>query len=178
MIGLFNRIDPMVRLILLAIIMATVLPVTGDARPLAQSIANVAVFTLFLLYGMRLSRSEVWEGLGNYRLLVPLVIWIFGAMGIAGWALWHGVSGLLPEAMALGFLYLGVLPSTIQGATIYSSLGGGNVASSVVAAALVNILAVFLTVPLYSLFSGSADSVFDSKTLAKVMTMLLLPFLA
>ena len=167
----------MVRLIVAAILLATILPVTGRAHGAAQVASDVAVFVLFLLYGMRLSRAEVWRGVGNLRLLVPLILWVFVVMGGAGWLTWQVLSPWLPAAVALGFLYLGVLPSTVQSATIYSSLAGGNVAGSVVAAALLNILAVFVTVPLYSLLSGHEDTVFDASTLTKVMTILLLPFL-
>ena len=170
------RIDPLVRLILAAILLATVLPVTGPALPVAQAIANAAVFMLFLFYGMRLSRTEVWAGLGNHRLLLPLVLWIFGAMTAAGWLAWQASAVFLPPAMALGFLYLGVLPSTVQSATVYSSLAGGNVAGSVVAAALVNILAVFVSAPLFSLLAGGQALVFSGDTLVKVLVILLLPF--
>ena len=176
MMGLFNRIDPMVRLIVAAILLATVLPVSGQGRDIAQAIANVAVFMLFLFYGMRLSRSDVWQGLGNHRLLVPLTIWVFGVMAAAGWLAWQLTSPMVPATLAIGFLYLGVLPSTVQSATVYSSLAGGNVASSVIAAALLNILGVFVSVPLFSLLAGSHGSVFSGATLVKVLTMLLLPF--
>lgn len=175
--GLFSRIDPLVRLILAAILLATILPVMGEARGIAQIVSNAAVFMLFLFYGMRLSRSEVWQGLGNHRLLIPLTIWVFGVMGGAGWLAWQGTSDYAPPALALGFLYLGVLPSTVQSATVYCSVARGNVASSVVAAALVNILAVFITVPLFSLLAGSEDTVFSGETLIKVLTILLLPFI-
>ena len=173
---LFNRIDPMVRLIVAAIVLATIVPVTGGMRGTAQTVSNAAIFVLFLFYGMRLSREEVWQGLGNHRLLIPLVIWVFGIMGAAGWLAWQGTAGLIAPTLAIGFLYLGVLPSTVQSATVYSSLAGGDVASSVVAAALLNIAGVFLVVPLYGLLSGSADSVFDGSTLGKVLTIILLPF--
>lgn len=169
-------IDPMVRLILAAVLLATFLPVTGEARAVAQWVSNAAVFILFLLYGLRLSRAEVWVGLGNHRLLVPLVLWVFGAMTLAGWGLWQAGGMVLPPLLAIGFLYLGVLPSTVQSATAYSSLAGGNVASSVIAAALVNILGVFISAPLYSLLAGSHGAVFHGDQLVKVMTMLLLPF--
>jgi len=175
--ALLDRIDPLVRLIVAAIVLATLIPVTGEARSIAQIVSNSAVFMLFLFYGMRLSRSEVWQGLGNHRLLVPLTIWVFGVMGAAGWLAWQGTSIFVPPALALGYLYLGVLPSTVQSATVYCSVARGNVASSVVAAALVNIIAVFLTVPLFSFLAGSQDTVFSGQTLIKVLTILLLPFI-
>src|SRR5512139_3481343 len=129
---LLRRIDPMVRLIVAAIVLATLLPVSGSGRDVAQAVSNAAVFLLFLFYGMRLSRAEVWAGLGNHRLLWPLVAWVFGAMTVAGWIAWKLSGPWLTPGLALGFLYLGVLPSTVQSATAYSSVAGGNVASSVV----------------------------------------------
>ncbi|MCZ8320283.1 MAG: bile acid:sodium symporter [Novosphingobium sp.] len=174
---MLSRIDPMVRLLALAIGLALVLPVHGAAHQTAQFVANAAVFLLFFLNGLRLPRGEVRAGIGNHRLLWPLAGWVFGAMGLAGWLLWQGGQGWMPPLLALGFLFLGCLPSTVQSATAYSSLAGGNVASSVVAAALLNILGVFLTAPLFSLLAGSGATEFDASGLLKVVTILLIPFL-
>ena len=171
-----SRIDPMVRLLIAAIVLASLLPVSGGMRDAAQFIANAAVFVLFFLNGLRLPRHEVLSGLGNHRLLWPLVGWVFAVMPAAGWVLWQLGAGWMPPLVALGFLYLGVLPSTVQSATAYSSLAGGNVASSVVAAALLNILGVFITAPLFSVLAGGASASFDSDGLVKVATILLLPF--
>ena len=184
---MLRRIDPMVRLLVAAMLLAALLPVSGAAVGIAQLVANAAVFVLFLLNGLRLPRAEVLAGLGNHRLLIPLVLWSYGAMALAGWALWQagalspGGVGLLPPLLGLGFLFLGVLPSTVQSATAYSSLAGGNVASSVVAAALLNLLGVFVTAPLFSLLAGSAQPGFDAientgAALIKVVAILLVPF--
>ena len=179
---MLRRIDPMVRLLVAAMLLAALLPVSGAAVGIAQLVANAAVFVLFLLNGLRLPRAEVLAGLGNHRLLIPLVLWSYGAMALAGWALWQagalspGGVGLLPPLLGLGFLFLGVLPSTVQSATAYSSLAGGNVASSVVAAALLNLLGVFVTAPLFSLLAGSAQAGFDGAALLKVVAILLVPF--
>lgn len=168
--------DPMVRLLIVAILLATFLPVGGAARPVAQGVSSVAIFLLFLLNGLRLPRDEVLRGIGNIRFLLPLVLWCFGAMALGGWVAARAVDGLLPAAVALGFLYLGTLPSTVQSATAYSSLAGGNVASSVVAAALLNITGVFITAPLFSALAGSAGVGIDLDGLARVGMILLLPF--
>lgn len=166
----------MVRLILAAILLATLLPVKGAQREIAQDLANAAVFMLFLLHGLRLSRGEVLAGLGNHRLLVPLLLWVFGAMTLAGWALWQITGALLAAQIGLGFLFLGTLPSTVQSATAYSSLAGGNVASSVVAAALINIAGVVVTAPLFALLAGNAGGGLHADALVKIGTTLLLPF--
>jgi sodium/bile acid cotransporter 7 len=173
---LLGGIDPLVRLLLLAIVLATVLPVTAPWRPLAQGISNAAIFLLFLLNGLRLPRAEVREGVGHWRLLVPLALWCFLAMGLTGWALAQAGRAWLPPQVAVGLLFIGVLPSTVQSAAAYSSLGGGNVAASVVAAAVLNILGVFLSAPLFALAAGGAAPDFDWGALERLALILLLPF--
>jgi sodium/bile acid cotransporter 7 len=171
-------IDPLVRLLAVAILLASLFPVTGPYRPFAEAISNGAIFVLFLLNGLRLPRAEVLRGMRHLRLLVPLALWCFGAMSLGGWALAQaGTALLLPPIVALGFLFLGALPSTVQSATAYSSLAGGNVAVSVVAAAFLNVLGVFLSAPLFSLLAGSEAAAFDWAALERIGLILLLPFI-
>jgi len=174
--SLFNRIDPMVRLILAAILLASLLPVEGDGREVVQLLANTMIFVLFLLYGLKIARRDVLAGIANMRLLGPLAAWVFGAMTLAGWLAWHATLPWLPPVMALGFLYLGVLPSTVQSATVYTSIAGGNVASSVVAAALLNLLGVFVSAPLFAALAGTSGGDFSAASFGKVVVMMLLPF--
>ncbi len=174
---MLRRIDPMARLLVAAILLAMLLPVSGAWRGAAQGVSNAAVFLLFFLNGLRLPRHEVLAGLTNHRLLWPLVAWCFGAMALAGWLVWQAGQGWMPPLLALGFLFLGCLPSTVQSATAYSSLAGGNVASSVVAAALLNLLGVFITAPLFSLLAGGADTGLHADGLVKVVGILLVPFI-
>ena len=166
----------MVRLIAGAVVLALVLPVSAGWRDLAQFVSNAMVFLLFFLNGLRLPRHEVIAGMTNHRLLWPLVLWCFGAMTLAGWMVWQAGSGWMPPLLAVGFLYLGCLPSTVQSATAYSSLAGGNVASSVVAAALLNLLGVFITAPLFSWLAGGQGGGLHADGLIKVVAVLLLPF--
>jgi solute carrier family 10 (sodium/bile acid cotransporter), member 7 len=173
-----SGIDPLVRLLALAIVLATVMPVTAEYRPVAQAVSNGAIFLLFLLNGLRLPRAEVVRGLRHGRFLLPLALWCFLVMALAGWALAKVGGALpLPPTVALGLLFLGALPSTVQSATAYTSLAGGNVAVSVVAAAFLNILGVFLSAPLFSLLAGGEAPGFDLGALERIALILLLPFL-
>ncbi len=170
-------IDPLVRLLVLAIVLASLLPVSAQYRPFAQAVSNGAIFLLFLLNGLRLPRAEVLRGIRHARFLLPLALWCFVAMAGLGWGLAKlGAALALPQQIALGLLFLGVLPSTVQSATAYSSLAGGNVAVSVVAAAVINILGVFLSAPLFSLLAATKAVEFDVGSLERVMLILLLPF--
>lgn len=169
-------IDPLVRLLLVAILLATILPVTGEGRALARTVSDSGIFLLFLLNGLRLPRGDVLAGLRNWRFLLPLSLWCFVGMGAAGWIMWRAGGQLLPEQVALGLLFLGILPSTVQSATAYSSLAGGNVAASVVAAAVINVAGVFVTAPLLALLAGTAAVEVDMDGLQRIATILLLPF--
>ena len=175
-LAMLGRIDVMVRIVLAAIVLASVLPVGGGAKGLAQGLSNTMVFVLFLLYGLKLARGDVLAGLRNMRLLVPLTLWVFGAMALAGWLIAHAAAPFLPPALALGFLFLGTLPSTVQSATVYTSIAGGNVAASVVAAALLNIVGVFVSAPLFSALAGAGGGTVTAGSFEKVAALMLLPF--
>ncbi|MCH2486838.1 MAG: bile acid:sodium symporter [Erythrobacter sp.] len=168
--------DPMLKMLAGAVALAAFLPVGEAGRPIANGVANAAVFVLFLLNGMRIARSEIGRGLRNWRFLVPLTVWVFVGMAVAGWALEKVGAGLLPPLIAVGFLYLGALPSTVQSATSYTSIAGGNVGMSVISAALLNILGVFVTVPIFLLMGGSGEGAMGWETAERIALILLLPF--
>ncbi len=169
--------DPLGRLLLVALALATLLPVTGRAAVAAGWIADAAVFALFLLNGIRLPRNDVLGGLSNIRLQGSLFIWVFGVMAAAGFALSQLFDGLAGREIALGFLYLGVLPSTVQSATAYCGLARGNVAASVVAAALLNLAGIVITPVLFSLLAGTQGFAVTSDGAIRILTILLLPFI-
>ena len=169
--------DPMIVVLLSATLLASVLPATGEARALAQIVSNIAIFLLFLVNGMRIARGEIAKGLANWRFFVPLFVWVFGAMSLIGFGLSSVAASVLPPLVALGFLFLGALPSTIQSATSYTSLANGNVALSVVGAALINIAGVFITAPMFALLAGSEAADIGTETIVRIGVILILPFM-
>lgn len=174
--ALVRIFDPMVRLLILALVLAMIMPVPESRQELGQWIANAAIFVLFFLNGLRLPRDQVLRGITDWRFHGSLALWVFGAMLAGAWMIYQFGGGLLPPLLALGFLYLGALPSTIQSATVYTSMAGGNIAHAVVAAALLNILGVFLSAPLFAVVAGGDAVAFHSEVLVKIATVLLLPF--
>ena len=169
--------DPMIAVLLIATALALVLPASGEARAGAQTVSSAAIFVLFLVNGMRIARGEIAAGLRNWRFFGPLFLFVFGVMPLAGWGLSGLAANFLPPVVALGFLYLGTLPSTVQSATSYTSLAGGNVALSVVGAALINIAGVFITAPLFALMAGSEAADIGNDAIVRIGLILVLPFL-
>ena len=169
--------DPLVRLLLVVIVLASFFPVTGEARVVARIVSDAAIFALFLLNGMRLPRQQIARALSHWQFLLPLIAWVFGAMGLLGALMGVAAENVLPSSVALGFLFLGVLPSTVQSATAYTSLAGGNTANSVIAAAVLNILGVFLTAPLLAWLASSDLPGVDFDGLERIGLIVVLPFI-
>ncbi|WP_284125254.1 bile acid:sodium symporter family protein [Parerythrobacter aestuarii] len=168
--------DPMIAVLLLATALAIVSPAKGEAREIAAGISNAAIFLLFLVNGMRIARREIWAGARNWRFFLPLGLWVFGAMALAGLGFSTLASEALPPLVALGFLYLGTLPSTIQSATSYTTMAGGNAALSVIGAALINIVGVFISAPLFALLGGGEAADVGSGVITRIALLLILPF--
>lgn len=168
--------DPMLHVLMGAVLLAILLPVNEQGRPFADVLASAAVFVLFLINGMRIARGEIRAGLRNWRFLGALTLWVFGGMAFAGLALSFIGSMMLPPLIAVGFLYLGALPSTVQSAASYTALAGGNTGLSVIAAALLNILGVFLTVPIFLALGGTGEGLVGLETIQRIALILLLPF--
>ena len=57
--------DPMIAVLVIATLLAMVLPATGDVRAVATTVSNSGIFVLFLVNGMRISRSEIARGLAK-----------------------------------------------------------------------------------------------------------------
>lgn len=168
--------DPMIAVLVVATLAALIVPAMGEARGTWQMTANAAIFLLFLLNGMRVARGEIALALANWRYFGALFLWVFGVMALTGLALSKLALGFLPPMVALGFLYLGTLPSTVQSATSYSTLAGGNIALAVVGAALINVVGVFVSAPLFALLGGGETADLGSSVVLKIATILVLPF--
>ena len=156
-----------------AVLLATLLPVQGLAKDIAGILFNAGIFAVFLLHGIRLERHEVKAGLGNIRLQGTIFVWVFGGIGLL---LSKALDQILPADVALGFLFLGVLPSTVQSATSYCAIAKGNVAASVVASAFINLVGVFLSPLLFALLASAAGVDITTETIVKLAAILVLPF--
>ncbi|WP_301749634.1 bile acid:sodium symporter family protein [uncultured Erythrobacter sp.] len=168
--------DPMIAVLVIATGLALLVPAAGEARAAATLVSNAGIFLLFLVNGMRIRRSEIARGLANWRYFGPLMVFVFGAMALGGVGFASLAGQVLPPMVALGFIYLGCLPSTVQSATSYTSLAEGNVGLAVVGAALINIAGVFISAPLFALLGGGGAGEIGSEAIIRIGLILVLPF--
>lgn len=168
--------DRFIMLLLATLVIATLLPATGQALVAIGWISNAAIFALFFLHGARLSPQAVRDGARRWRLLSAILALGYIGLPIAVLATVHLLDRWVAPELLLGLLFLGVLPTTVQSSIAYASIARGNVAASVIAAAASNLLAVGLTPLLFALLASTAFGTVSLDGIGKVALLLLLPF--
>ena len=175
---MFARLIPdrFILMLLATIALASLVPARGGAVPLISALANIAIFSLFFFHGLRIAGAAVWAGLRHWRLQLAVLVFVFGAMPLLGFGVAQLLPGWLPAELWLGVLFLCALPSTVQSAIAAASMAGGNVAASVIAAALSNLSGVVLTPLLLAVLAHAAGATADLSAITRIATLLLLPF--
>ncbi|MEV6006519.1 bile acid:sodium symporter family protein [Streptomyces sp. NPDC051976] len=171
------RVDPYIVALLATVAVAALLPATGGAAHAASDASDAAVALLFFLYGARLSTREALDGLRHWRLHGTVLAATFAVFPLLGLA----ARGLVPYVIAPqlypGFLFLCLLPSTIQSAIAFTSLARGNVAAAICAGSFSSLAGIVLTPLLAALLIGGGPGVSGHSVLG-IALHLLAPFLA
>ena len=146
--------------------------------------ADAAIVLLFFLHGAKLSREAIVAGIGHWRLhlmTLGFTYLLFPALGLmAAWA----VGLVVDPALAVGLLFLALLPSTVQSSIAFTAMAGGNVAAAVCSASLSNLVGIVLTPLLVAVFihaggaAGVDGDVDGLGSVQKIALQLLLPFVA
>lgn len=168
--------DRFILLLMAAVIAATLVPAQGAALVAIGWISNVAIFTLFFLHGARLAPQAVLDGARRWRLHAAILGFGYLAFPVAMWGASAMLQGRFAPPLLLGLIFLGVLPSTVQSSIAYCSIARGNVAASVIASAVSNVLGVVLAPLLLSIIASTAFGQFSFATIGRVALLLLLPF--
>ncbi|WBT08768.1 bile acid:sodium symporter [Corynebacterium sp. SCR221107] len=181
MLSRFNKPDPLIVLIILAVIFAIIFPASGTFADWFSIAVKIAIALLFFLYGARLSTHEALEGLKNWKLHLTILTFTFVVFPIIGLAL-RPLAGLIGQELYLGILYLTLVPSTVQSSVAFTSIAKGNVAGAIVSASASNLAGVFLTPLLVMLLmsgsvTGDGGVHIDTGVFIDIAVQLLLPFI-
>lgn len=167
-------------LVLLAVLgCAIVVPASGAIAGAIDRIADAGIMLLFFLHGAKLSRSAIVAGMAAWRLHLLVLGTTYILFPLTGLGLAGAVGGALDPMLAAGFLFLCVLPSTVQSSIAFTSIAGGNVPAAVCSASLSNLVGIVLT-PLLAgalLHADSTGTGFLLPAIVTLATTLLLPFL-
>lgn len=170
--------DAFTQTLLAVVLIATVLPASGQVAVAFAWITNLAIALLFFLHGAKLSRQAILAGAGHWRLHLLVFACTFVLFPLLGLALKPLMAPLIGTELYLGMLYLCALPATVQSAIAFTSLARGNIAAAICSAAASSLLGIFLTPLLVALLmgvEGEGGSTLDA--IGKISLQLLLPFI-
>ncbi|MDQ2635513.1 MAG: bile acid:sodium symporter [Actinomycetota bacterium] len=170
------RLDPFITALVLAAVIASVLPARGAALDALDALTPVIIGLLFFLYGARLSTGETLSGLRHWRLHLVILGTTFAVFPVLGMAAQLLEPHVLTPGLASGVLLLCLVPSTVQSCVVNTRIAGGNVAAAVVSASLSNLLGVFLT-PALVAWLMATDAKVDGNSILRIILQLLAPFI-
>ncbi|MCX7285561.1 MAG: DUF4089 domain-containing protein [Novosphingobium sp.] len=176
----FPSVDPFLLWLVGTVVLASLLPARGAALTAFDMAADAAIVLLFFLHGAKLSREAVLAGIGNWRLHLMTLAFTYALFPVLGLAA-ESLTGLVIDpSLAVGLLFLALLPSTVQSSIAFTAMAGGNVAAAVCSASLSNLVGIVLTPLLVALFihSNGAGGMDGLGSVQKIATQLLLPFVA
>jgi len=175
---LLKLLDPYILLMALVVAIAAVVPAHGQGAVVAKYAANAAIVFLFFLYGTRLSPKAALDGLLQWKLQIAVLFCTFALFPIVGLALSALFPASFPTALAMGFLFLCVVPSTVQSSIAFTSIARGNIAAAICAASASNIVGVFLSPALAASLLHAQGADFSFTVLRDITLQLLAPFVA
>ena len=173
-----SPIDGFVLSIFLAVVVAAIFPARGAFADVMDWVVVGLIALLFFLYGARLHPREALDGLTHWRLHLTILSFTFILFPVIGLILKPVLTPLIGENLALGILYLTLVPSTVQSSIAFTSIARGNVAGAIVSASASNLIGVFLTPLLVVVLMGSGAGVhITGSSVMKVVLEILVPFL-
>ena len=161
------------------VILASLLPASGQTAVAFGWVTNLAIALLFFLHGAKLSRQAIVAGAGHWRLHLLVFSLTFVLFPLLGLALKPVLSPLIGKDLYMGMLFLCALPATVQSAIAFTSLARGNIPAAICSAAASSLFGIFLTPLLVTLLMnvhGESGSTVDA--ILKISVQLLLPFVA
>ena len=173
--------DNFTLLLIVSVLLASLLPCQGTVAVGLNHLTNIGISLLFFLHGAKLSREAALAGLTHWRLHLTVLAATFAIFPILGLVLRPVLEPMVTPALYLGFLFICVLPSTVQSSIAFTSVAHGNIPAAVCAASASSIIGIFITPLLVGLLimphSGMAG-IDSGSAVLQIIMLLLVPFIA
>lgn len=173
---LFRVLDPFTLTLICTVLLASYFPARGSFVGFFEGLTTAAIALLFFMHGAKLSREAIISGSSHWRLhlwIMCSTFILFPALGIA--FTWWAPVNVSPDIYT-GFLYLCILPATVQSAIAFTSIAGGNVAAAVCSASASSLLGIFLSPLLVGIVMNVHGASGSLQQVGSIMLQLLVPF--
>ncbi|KFK96926.1 MULTISPECIES: bile acid:sodium symporter family protein [unclassified Serratia (in: enterobacteria)] len=160
------------------VLLASFFPARGEFVGWLHGLTVAAIALLFFMHGAKLSREAILAGSNNWRLHLWVMCSTFIIFPILGVLFkWWSPVNVSPE-LYTGFIYLCILPATVQSAIAFTSLAGGNVAAAVCSASASSLLGIFVSPLLVGLLMDVHGDTGGLQQVGTIVLQLLVPFIA
>ena len=173
---LFRILDPFTATLVTVVLLASFFPARGAFVPFFEHLTTAAIALLLFMHGAKLSREAIIAGGSHWRLHLWVMCSTFILFPVLGvlFAWWAPVK--VDPMLYSGFIYLCILPATVQSAIAFTSLAGGNVAAAVCSASASSLLGIFVSPLLVGVLMNLHGAGGSLEQVGKIMLQLLLPF--
>lgn len=182
LLRILSHTDRFTNGIVISLLLGLLLPCQGIGAHLFDGLTNFAIFLLFFLYGAKLSRQSIIDGLLHWRLQAMVFFFTFVFFPLLFVITRPIGEWVVGPALYMGMLYVACLPSTVQSSIAFTSIAGGNVPAAVCSASVSSLLGVFLTPLLVGLLFGTSGGAsaadLGPDTIIKICGQILIPFIA
>lgn len=171
-------LDRFTILLIVMVILASILPLSGEFEKTFSVFTSIAIAILFFLHGAKISREALVDGVIHWRFHLIVFVFTFALFPILGLLAKPLLLPVLGKELYWGFLFMCFLPSTVQSSIAFTSVANGNVASAVCSASFSNLIGMFITPILVSFFIlGQSQHDFDpTNAVIQIALLLLVPF--
>ena len=171
--------DTFTLLLVATVALASFAPPTAALETPVKIATDVAIAFMFFLYGARLATANVIAGVAHWRLHALVLASTFVLFPLVGLALFHALpQWLVPGPLALGMLYLCLLPSTIQSSLAFTSIAGGNVPAAMCSATLSSLIGALATPLLVAMFAAARGGAPTADAIREIALLLVAPLVA
>ncbi|HIX53552.1 MAG TPA: bile acid:sodium symporter [Candidatus Sphingobacterium stercoripullorum] len=157
------KFDPFLIALIGAVILASVFPqpYAWDGGEMLNTTSVVGVSLVFFLYGLKLKKDEVKQGLSKWRLHLQVQLATFLLFPLLVLIFYPFVNTDQQFHFWLSFFFLAVLPSTVSSSVVLVSIARGNIPASIFNASISGLIAIVIT-PLWLSFFVKAQGDLDT----------------
>lgn len=168
--------DPFTIGLVCALAAATWMPAGDTLAPAVSTATDAAITLMFFLYGTKLAFGRVVEGFAHWRLQGLIFSATFVLFPLLGLSLGRLLPGIVSSDVAVGLVFLTLLPTTVQSSLAFTSIAGGNLPAAMCATTFSSIAGTVLT----PLWVGAALSLQgDADTwgaIGQIVRLIVVPF--
>lgn len=162
------------------VLLATLFPNVGRSGGTihAEKLSDIGIALIFFFHGLGISRKNLRDGFLSWKIHLCVQLTTFVAFPLLAFLFCALTKNFMSGDLALGFYFLGAIPSTISSSVAMTAVARGNVSAAIFNASLSSILGIFLTPLIVSIFATTESTALPlGETMLNLFVLLFLPFL-